>query len=162
MGEDARHRENLRAAIANRAMIYYRVWEAIKARHGEAEASETLREAIYAQGCAVGQAFRHIAPTDMAGIRDAFLAFLPDHELLAPEVRTDDAGVDIKFHRCPLKEAWQAAGLADDVVAKLCAIAGVVDNGTFESAGFGFTAETWRPGEDGCCHLHIRPGPANE
>ena len=28
-----------------------------------------------------------------------------------------------------------------------------------ESAGFTFSADTWQPGRDGCCHLHIRPGP---
>jgi hypothetical protein len=74
-------------------------------------------------------------------------------------VRRDDAqALDIKFHACPLKEAWQAAGLPDERIATLCRIAGVVDNGTFEAAGFAFSAETWQPGEDGCCFLHIRPG----
>jgi hypothetical protein len=34
----------------------------------------------------------------------------------------------------------------------------VVDNGTFEAAGFAFSAKTWQPGDDGCCFLHIRPG----
>ncbi len=66
--------------------------------------------------------------------------------------------LDIKFHACPLKEAWQAAGLPEERIATLCRIAGVVDNGTFEAAGFAFSAETWQPGEDGCCFLHVRPG----
>ena len=43
-------------------------------------------------------------------------------------------------------------------VAKLCRIAATVDNGTFEGAGFKFHADTWEPGREGCCHLHIRPG----
>ncbi len=43
-------------------------------------------------------------------------------------------------------------------MTKLCHIAGRVDNGTFEGAGFVFSADTWRPGEGGCCYLHIRPG----
>lgn len=159
MSDEARHRENLRAAIANRALMYLRIFEAIRRRHGEAEATEIMQEAIYARGVEIGEAFKHIDPTDMAGIKDAFLAFLPDHELLEPEVRADDNGVDIKFHRCPLKEAWQAAGVGEADLARLCAIAGVVDNGTFEGAGFAFSAETWVPGREGCCHLHIRPGP---
>jgi L-2-amino-thiazoline-4-carboxylic acid hydrolase len=76
-----------------------------------------------------------------------------------PEVRRCDAGgLDIKFHACPLKEAWQAAGFAPEKIATLCRIAGVVDDGTFAAAGFSFSAETWRPGEEGCCFLHIRPG----
>jgi hypothetical protein len=43
-------------------------------------------------------------------------------------------------------------------VAELCRIAARVDNGLFEGAGFNFHAETWEPGRDGCCHLHLRPG----
>ena len=50
------------------------------------------------------------------------------------------------------------AGLSDDEVALMCEIASVVDAGTFESAGFTFSIDTWHPGGDCCCHLHIRPG----
>ena len=28
----------------------------------------------------------------------------------------------------------------------------------FEAAGFEFFADTWQPGGEGCCYLHIRPG----
>ena len=50
------------------------------------------------------------------------------------------------------------AGVPESDIAKLCRIAGRVDNGTFEAAGFEFAADTWQPGHEGCCHLHIRPG----
>jgi hypothetical protein len=33
-----------------------------------------------------------------------------------------------------------------------------VDSGLFEVAGFRFHADTYRPGAEGCCFLHIRPG----
>jgi hypothetical protein len=52
---------------------------------------------------------------------------------------------------------WREAEAAEADVARLCAIAGRVDNGTVEAAGFEFQADTWQPGRDGCCHLHIRP-----
>ena len=79
--------------------------------------------------------------------------------MFAPRVeRCDAAALDITLQRCPLKEAWQEAGLSGADVATLCRIAGRVDNGTFEAAGFEFSADTWQPGRDGCCHLHIRPG----
>ena len=40
------------------------------------------------------------------------IAFVPDGgRMFEPEVtRADAGGVDIKFHRCPLKEAWLEAG----------------------------------------------------
>jgi hypothetical protein len=30
----------------------------------------------------------------------------------------------------------------------------------FEAAGFRFRADTYQPGGEGCCFLHVRPGPA--
>jgi hypothetical protein len=100
------------------------------------------------------------APRDLDGLRQAFLANLPDEgAMFAPEVvRCDTEGLDIKFHCCPLKQAWLDAGLTQEEVATLCRIAGQVDNGTFEAAGFRFHAETYQPGGEGCCFLHIRPG----
>ncbi len=67
-------------------------------------------------------------------------------------------GLDIKFHDCPLRNAWREEGLPDEEIATLCRIAARIDNGTFEAAGFEFSADTWQPGEEGCCYLHIRPG----
>jgi hypothetical protein len=59
---------------------------------------------------------------------------------------------------CPLKEAYQEAGLSDQEIARMCDIAAEVDYGTFEGAGFQFSAETWKPGREGCCLLKIKPG----
>jgi len=154
-------RRQLKEAHMSRAMVYASFYEALAERCGAEVAEEVMQEAIYRRGREIGERFAGFGPSDLAGLRDAFLDFVPDQgRLFQPEVRRDDAqALDIKFHACPLKEAWQAAGLSDERVATLCRIAGVVDNGTFEAAGFAFSAETWRPGEEGCCLLHIRPGP---
>ncbi len=66
--------------------------------------------------------------------------------------------LDIKFHACPLRDAWKETGLPEEEVATLCRIAARVDDGTFEAAGFKFHSETYQPGGEGCCRLHIRPG----
>ena len=62
------------------------------------------------------------------------------------------------INSCPLKQAWLDAGLAEEEVAALCRVAAQVDSGLFEAAGFRFHAETYRPGGEGCCFLHVRPG----
>jgi hypothetical protein len=146
----------------SRAMVYAAFHDELVARVGSEVAEEVMQAAIYKRGLEIGRRFSKFGPSDIEGLRDAFLDFVPDKgRLFQPEVRRCDAsGLDIKFHACPLKEAWQAAGLSDERIATLCRIAGVVDNGTFEAAGFAFSAETWRPGDKGCCLLHIRPGPA--
>ncbi len=96
----------------------------------------------------------------MEGLKNAFIGFIPDEgRLFEPEVlRCGPDGVDIKMRRCPLKEAWQKAGLSDEAIARMCNIAGSTDLGTFEGAGFQVSMETWSPGKEGCCQIHIRPG----
>ncbi len=93
-------------------------------------------------------------------MQQAFLSGLADEgRMFKPEViRADSAGLDIKFHDCPLRNAWQNAGLPPQEIATLCRIASSIDDGTFEAAGFRFSADTWQPGGEGCCCLHIRPG----
>ena len=153
-------RVQLRNAMKARAMVYAAFYDELEAELGAARAEAILKRAIHKRGLAIGARFARFGPRDIAGLKDAFLAFVPDGgRVFEPEVRRCDAGgLDIKFHACPLKEAWLEAGLAPEKVSKLCSIAGVVDNGTFEAAGFAFSADTWKPGEEGCCFLHVRPG----
>jgi hypothetical protein len=141
-------------------MLYYRIFDEMRRALGEEQATDILSRAIYARGREIGAVFARHGPADLAGLRDAFVATIPDEgRMFAADVeRCDARALDIKLQRCPLKEAWQEARLSDADVARLCRIAGRVDNGTFEAAGFEFWADTWQPGRDGCCHLHIRPG----
>lgn len=155
--ETAFLREQLRASLKNRAMFYWEVYRVLEREFGESRASALLSEAIYSRGCAVGERFQRFAPADFDGLRDAFLGSIPDRgRPFDPEVvACDEQGLEIRFGRCPLKEAWLEAGLSDTQAATMCRIAGTVDNGTFEGAGFGFRSETWQPGRNGCCHLFI-------
>ena len=73
-------------------------------------------------------------------------------------VRSDAEALEIQLHGCPLKDAWREAGLAEEKVATLCRIAGAVDKGLFEGAGFKFENRTWTPGAKGCCFLSVRRG----
>jgi L-2-amino-thiazoline-4-carboxylic acid hydrolase len=160
MNEVEALRVQLKNAMQARAMVYAAVYDELEAELGAGRAEAIMKRAIHKRGLAIGAQFARFGPRDIEGLRAAFLAFVPDGgRPFAPEVKRCDAGgLDIKFHACPLKEAWLEAGMGAGKVAKLCSIAGVVDNGTFEAAGFEFHAETWRPGDEGCCFLHVRPG----
>ena len=153
-------RKQLRNAIKPRAMVYHQVYQELIPEVGEKRAKEILKRAIYKRGVAIGQQFRNHAPDDLAGLKESFIDFVPDHgAMFNPRVlSSDDMQLDIHMAQCPLKEAWQEAGLTEETVKTMCEIAGVVDNGTFEGAGFTITGETWKPGETGCCTLHITPG----
>ncbi|GBD42566.1 hypothetical protein HRbin40_00020 [bacterium HR40] len=159
-GEIARLRAELEAAHRNRAMIYAHVFDVLAERFGEALAEDLLKEAIYRRGREIGTRFRPFAPANLEGLCRAFLESIPDQgRLFDPVVeRCEASGLDVTMRRCPLKEAWLEAGLPPARIETLCRIAGRIDDGTFEAAGFRFSAETWKPGQIGCCHLHIRPG----
>jgi hypothetical protein len=157
--------ENLRTQLydsfKNRAVIYYLIFDELRTELGAARAEEILSRAIYRRGRQKGrEQYARFAPDDLAGLKAAFLhGVADDGRMFRPEVlRSDAQTLDIKFHACPLRDAWLGAGLGPDDVATLCRIASRVDYGTFEGAGFRFSADTWQPGDDGCCCLHIRPG----
>lgn len=154
-------RRQLYDSFKNRAMIYYLIFDELRNELGPEQAEAVLGRAIYRRGAAIGLSkFARFAPSDLSGLKAAFLDGIPDQgRMFQPEVlRSDSDGVDVKFHNCPLRDAWQEAGLSGDEVATLCRIAARIDNGTFEGAGFRFHADTWQPGSEGCCCLHIRVG----
>ncbi len=154
-------REELYDSFKNRAILYYLIFDEMRRQLGAEQAEEILGRAIYRRGVQKGkEKYARFGPHDLAGLKEAFVGGIPDGgRMFQPEViRCDRQGLDVKFHRCPLRDAWQEAGLPDDEVATICRIAARVDNGTFEGAGFEFSADTWQPGGDGCCYLHVRPG----
>jgi hypothetical protein len=157
--------EQLRAELydsfKNRAMIYYLIFDELCRELGADRAEELMSRAIRRRGQSVGsQKYARFAPNNLAGLKRAFLGGIADEgRMFQPEVLQDDAeGLDIKFHACPLRDAWIEAGLSEELVATLCRIAAQVDVGLFAGAGFRFTADTWQPGSEGCCCLHIEKG----
>ncbi len=157
---EAKRREELYGAFKNRGMIYYNMYQTLSAELGQEKAAALMMDAIYQRGIEQSTALAGIDNQDVLALMDRFLSLIPDDgRMFGPEVqRAERDAVDIKFHRCPLKECWLEAGIPEAEVAELCRIAARVDNGLFEGAGFSFHAETWAPGRDGCCHLHLRPG----
>jgi hypothetical protein len=153
-------RKQLVESFKNRAILYYLIFDEMRSEVGAEKAEQIMTRAIYRRGVQKGEKYAPFAPDNLAGLRDAFVGGSPaDGALFQPEVlRCEPDGLDVKFHGCPLRDAWLESGLPDEEVATLCRIAARVDNGTFESAGFDFSADTWQPGGEGCCYLHIRPG----
>ena len=154
--------EWLQRAFAMRAQAYAHVFDVLREKFGVDQALALLSESTRRLGSVMGTRYAEFGPSDLAGLKSAFLGEIPAGDVMfQPEVRRCDAEVlEIQFHRCPLKEAWEEAGLPEAERETLCALAGVVDLGTFEAAGFRITSDTWKPGRGGCCRLSIRPGPA--
>lgn len=151
------YRADLIAQMKNRALIYLEMYDVLAEELGAAKAEALLTRAIYRRGRSAGAALAKYAPADLAGLREAFLAHVPGgKDIFRPEVlRADAERLDIQLHGCPLKDAWREAGLPEEKVATLCRIAGAVDKGLFEGAGFAFRNRTWTPGAPGCCFLSV-------
>ena len=151
-------RTSLYNSFKNRALVYYQIFDELRKEIGEEKATEIMKRAIYKRGLAVSKSYKKFAPNDMEGLKKAYIASDPDggNMFAAEATRCDSEGFDLKTHRCPLRDAWQEAGLPDKEIMKICEIATVVDNGTFEGAGFDFSAETWRPEFGNFCYYHIR------
>ncbi len=152
-------RNELQASFKNRAVLYYFMFDELRKEIGEQRAIEILKRAIYRRGQQIGKKFCQFAPHDLAGLKDAFLSIIPDEgRLFEPHVVQCDAeSLVIHLTTCPLKEAWEDLGLDDHDKAVMCEIAGEIDKGTFEAAGFSFQPDTWQPGRSACCHLNIHP-----
>jgi hypothetical protein len=150
----------LKAAFATRAAAYANIFDVLREAFGTERAVDLVSEATRRMGLTMSEKFKDLAPANLDGLRERFLSGIPAGDVLfAPEVRRSDAEkLDIKFHRCPLKEAWLAMGRSEADVALLCQAAGAIDGVLFKAAGFIFKSETWQPGDEGCCHLEITPG----
>ncbi len=160
MSEASLHAQ-LYDSYKNRAMLYYLIYDELRSELGEDRAEDLLSRAIYRRGEALGQEkYARFAPADLAGLQKDLLDTIPDSgRMFHPKVVHSDAEeLDIQFQGCPLRDAWVEAGLPDEEIAVLCRIASQIDEGMFTAAGFQFTSDTWQPGEEGCCRLHIRPG----
>ena len=152
-------RARLVNAIKARALFYYAFYKEFSAEIGAERTKDIMKRAVYKRGLEIGKRFAQFAPSDMVGLKDAFLDFIPDPKgTFNPVLQScSPAGVDIELTTCPLKDAWRDAGLSDEEIEIMTDIAGAVDEGTFEGAGFAFKPDTWKPGRRGCCRLHIRP-----
>lgn len=157
-------RKELVSAFKNRAILYWLIFDEIRHEMGEEQAVAIMKRAIYRRGQQTGQKYSQFAPKDFEGLRDAFVGGIPDEgRLFNPQVKRCDAeGLDIHLESCPLKEAWEELGLDDREKAILCELAGQIDKGKFEAAGFAFEPNTWQPGRSGCCHLEIRPASGGQ
>lgn len=148
----------LDAAFQNRADLYRLFYAELETAYGAAEAEAIMIRVVEKRGREVAAAaFAQFGPQDARAIGEAFLAVSPDGGRMYPtDVDRRDDSISFYVKRCPLKDAWVAAGLDGERLATLCRIAGAFDRGLFEATGIQFENVTWTPGHgSGCCHIHL-------
>lgn len=154
--------EQLSGAYAMRAKFYMQMFDVLREEYGPDKTIELMSKATFRLGVEMGEKLKAHGPANIEALTEQFLNGIPcrDH-LFSPELLKCDAeGMEIQFHRCPLKDNWEAAGREGDELEMLCRAAGAIDAGLFGAAGFTFKGETWKPGKTGCCRLIVEPGLA--
>lgn len=151
-------RQQLEGALRNRAMLVAALLDELEPELGAERAEAALARALRRRGEGAGRRFlADCAPADFARLRERFIDFLPDHGCMfeIETTRCDAGGLGLKFRTCPVKAAYEAAGLTPERMQALLRISGAGDVGLFEGAGFAIRNDTWTPGDEGCCHLHV-------
>ena len=154
-------RQELEASFRNRADLYRLMYAELVAELGQEQGEALMVRIVEKRGREVGSGhFRAHGPSALA-VGEAFLAVSPDAGRMYPTDVTRRAdGIEFRVKRCPLKDAWQDAGLDNDSIATLCRVAGAFDKGLFEAAGVGFRNVTWsEPRGGGCCHIMLTDLP---
>lgn len=154
-------RQELESSFRNRADLYRLMLAELVAELGPEKGEALMVRIIEKRGREVGAFFKAKGPSALA-VGEAFLAVSPDGGRMYPtDVTRHVDGIDFFVKRCPLKDAWQEAGLDADTTARLCRIAGAFDKGLFETAGVAFRNATWSPQRGGgCCHIMLRDASA--
>ena len=162
MSAPTQHAEQLSreldAAFRNRADLYRLMLDEMTTRFGKEVAEEVLTAVVTKRGQEVAEAaFAQFGPNDALALGEAFLAVSPDGGRMYPaDVERAPHRIQFRVQRCPLKDAWVAAGVDEEKLTTLCRIAGGFDRGLFEATGVRFENVTWSPGHGaGCCHITL-------
>ncbi len=135
-------RAETRAAFENRAVVYFHMYNELKQEFGRDEAIAVMKRAIRRRGVQISEAYREAAEAgDLEAVGRIFCETSASQgELFRPDVKElSEDHLVLSMEACPLCDAWESLGLAQDEVDLLCEIAAAVDEGTFEGAGLELT-----------------------
>jgi hypothetical protein len=140
----------IRGLLEHRAAWLYLLLDEAQKRGINTE--EFAKAAIRRCGCLQGDELTAAAGTkSLQGLKKTLFT-LPAQMVFEMKIlaSTDDR-LDIDFHYCPLVAAWQAHGVTDEEIAKLCDIAMQGDRGIAKSFGCELElGETIAKGYDKC------------
>ena len=157
MDDIERLRSELEDAFRNRAHLYRLFLEELETELGLERATTVMARALERRGQEVAQALFHDTLPDPQAVGARFPSVSPDNGRLYPhEVETNSDTMEVRVHRCPLKDSWSASGLSPERIALLCKLAGSFDKGLFEAAGVAFSNQTWSQERGGgCCWIKL-------
>jgi hypothetical protein len=162
----AKSRRETRDAFANRALMYWYIYDELASEVGADRAMTIMKQAVFRRGLEVGRKYREAAVAgDLAEVGAIFCEGSPaEGELFSPGIESlEDGRLVLRMESCPLVEAWRSFGLSPEEIDRMCEISAAVDQGTFTGAGLGleFLDRLGKPGSCRCL-LELKPTSAEE
>jgi L-2-amino-thiazoline-4-carboxylic acid hydrolase-like protein len=150
-------RQELEEAFRSRGHLYRVLLDELETEVGLERATAVMSQALERRGKEVAEGLFRDTPPDPIAVGDRFLSVSPDNGRLYPhEVETAGDKMEVRVHRCPLKDSWSGSGLSPERIALLCRLAGSFDKGLFEAAGVAFSNQTWTQERGGgCCWIKL-------
>lgn len=119
--------EAVRRAIEDRAMYLYFLLKEMEAALGLEEAERLASQAVYRYGQTKGQ---RMGPLDTPADFIAHQMRPGRQEILEKEaIEAGETRGEIRFHYCPLVQAWKRLGATSEELSRLCDIAMQGDHG---------------------------------
>lgn len=147
--------EAVRSAIEDRATYLYLLFKEMEAANGTAAALDMARRAIFRYGQIKAQAMPPMSsPVDFVHhqMRPGRAAvFAKEAVTIRPERS------ELRFHYCPLVQAWRRLGATPEELAMLCDVAMEGDHGMVSEAPFALQVASTIAKGDACCRLILEP-----
>lgn len=150
-------RRELEEAFRSRGHLYRILLDELESEIGLDQATAVMSRALERRGKEVAIGLFQDTPSDPIAVGDRFLSVSPDKGRLYPhEIEKNGDTMEVRVHRCPLKDSWSASGLSPERIALLCKLAGSFDKGLFGAAGVAFSNQTWSQERGGgCCWIKL-------
>jgi len=154
-------RRELEDAFQSRAHLYRVMLDELESEVGHDRAVAILTRTLERRGREVAAVLFRDTPPEPEAVGLRFLSVSPDAGRMYPhEAEVTPGAMEIRVHRCPLKDAWRDAHLPAERVATLCRLAGAFDKGLFEASGLSFSNRTWTEARGGgCCWIRLERPP---
>jgi len=145
----------VRSAIEDRAAYLYLLLQEMRAANGAQAAVEMARRAVFRYGQLKGRALPPmLSPVDF--IRHQMR---PGRQAIFEKEVVEECPerCELRFHYCPLVQAWQRLGASEEELAQLCDIAMAGDHGMVSETPFELQVAGSLAKGDSCCRLILQP-----
>ena len=145
----------VRSAIEDRAAYLYLLFQEMRTANGAEAAAAMAQRAVFRYGQYKGRALPPmLSPVDFVRHQ-----MRPGRQAIFEKeiVEERPERCELRFHYCPLVQAWRRLGASEGELALLCDIAMAGDHGMVSETPFALEVPASLAKGDACCRLVLKP-----